>query len=427
MKLKNILTGIFALALLTTAHADVTVYVTGATAFRAGALDAIKAKFDAGTGYKYSHDSTTGNVLASTRSIFQGNFPGVTGTTTVACTFTGAVEGVKAVALPGPANNATYLTTGALPGGAVSIPGLEAAGVTAPTAAQVATLAFSDVRQSSTPITSPALQPANPRVGVVLFTPVSNNGTPANWTNVTQQQFKSLFKLGSLPLSVFTGDANDNGKFVYATGRNDGSGTRTVYMAESGLGITTLVNQFVATATTSTTITTLRRVPAANGTNASILWGQDVDGNGGYNSGSALRGDLGKTSTATTVLDADNSDLSGGPANILFMTFLSTADAVPARVAGAKILGWNGTLLSSLNSGTTLSATDKAKITEGAYTAWSYENLYYNGSLGTDQTTVYNAIKTGIPARLIASGYVEGIPLTQMNVSRPSDGAPVAP
>jgi hypothetical protein len=426
MKLKNILTGAFALALLTTAQADVTIYVTGATAFRAGALDAIKAKYETGTGYKYTHDATAGNVLSSTRSIFQGNFPGVTGTTTIACTFTGSVEGIKALAAPGVANNATYLTTGALPGGALSIPGLEAAGVTSPTAAQVATLAFSDVRQSSTPVTSPALQPSNPRVGVVLFAPISNAGTPSNWTNVTTQQFKSLFKLGFLPLSVFTGDTSDT-KFVYATGRNDGSGTRTTYLAESGLGITSLVNQYLATVTTSTTITTLRRVPAGNGTNASTLWGQDVDGNGGYNSGSTLRGDLGKTSTATTVLDADNSDLSGGAADILILSFLSTADAVPARVAGAKILGWNGTILSSLNTGTTLSATDKAKVTEGAYTAWGYENLYYNGSLGTDQTAVYNAIKTGIPTRLIASGYVEGIPLTQMNVGRPSDGAPVAP
>ncbi|MCE9610963.1 MAG: hypothetical protein K8R23_12280 [Chthoniobacter sp.] len=434
MKLKSILTGAMALACVASAHADVTVYVTGATAFRAGAIDAIRSKFNTGASYKFSHDQTAGgtNYLGATRIIFQGTFPGVAGTTTVACTFTGSVEGVKALAAPGVANNATYLTTAALPAGAPTAGGTEQGATTSPVAAQPATLAFSDVRQSSTPVASPVLQPANAKVGVVVFTPIVNESLiTGNLSNVTSQQFKALFKNGAMPLSLFTGDAADTAS-VYAFGRNDGSGTRTTYMAESGLGITTTVSQFVTTASTGTTITKIQKVTAGGLTtppttaNASTLWGNDIDGNGGYNSGSLLRTDLGKTTTSVEVIDADGSTLDGPGVEILAISFLSTPDANTARTNGAKVLGWNGVALTSLQSGATMDATTKAKVTNGAYSAWSFEQLYHNG-LTADQTTVYNGIKTGIPTRLVASGYLEGIPLTEMLVSRPDDGAPIAP
>jgi hypothetical protein len=224
---------------------------------------------------------------------------------------------------------------------------------------------------------------------------------------------------------------------VYATGRNDGSGTRTAYMAESQLGISTLVSQFVATSPGSGTagaVSVIQKVPAGgatiNGTldptSASTLWGQDLDGNGGYFSGSALRDVLGRTTASTLVLDADGSTLQAA-SQIHLVSWISTADAVPARQAGAKILGWNGSILDSLNTGTTVSATDLAKITEGQYTAWTFQNLYYVGTLTPDEDAVYTAIKTGIPASLVAAGYVPGVPATIMHVSRGDDGAPVAP
>jgi hypothetical protein len=126
------------------------------------------------------------------------------------------------------------------------------------------------------------------------------------------------------------------------------------------------------------------------------------------------------------VLDADGSELAPA-AQLHLITFLSAADAVPARVAGAKVLGWNGSTLNSLNTGLVVDSTDLAKITEGQYSAWTFQNLYYNGSLTADENTVYNAIRTGIPTSLIAAGYVPGVPSTIMSVSRPDDGAPIAP
>ena len=431
MKLRNILTGAFALAtLVTAARADVTIYVTGATAFRNGALDGIKTKFMTGASFKFAHDQAAGGVLGSTRSIFQGTFPGISGTTTIACTFTGSVEGIRAVASPGVANNATYLTAAALPAAAATPAGTEAFSISAPVAAQPAKFAFSDVRSSSTPVGG-GLNPTSPKVGVVVFTPIVNSGAPAGFTSMTSQQFKYLFSNGFVPLRFFTGSAADT-KNVYAAGRNDGSGTRTTYMAESGLGITSLVNQYIVTATSGNTVTTLRRVPAADGTNASTIWaGQDVDGNGGYNSGGTLRGHLNKTSAAVSVLESDNTQLEGPGADILIASFLSISDARTASLATnaapARILGWNGVTLSTINAaviGNAMDATDRAKVTEGQYSAWSFENLYYSGSLNTDENTFYTGLKTSIDARLAANP-TEGLPLSSMHVDRPDDGAPI--
>jgi hypothetical protein len=262
----------------------------------------------------------------------------------------------------------------------------------------------------------------------VIFTPIVSASAPAG-LNVTSQQFKALFSNGTLPLSMFTGNSADTAK-VFATGRNDGSGTRTTYMAESGLGITSLVQQYLVTATSGSTITAIRRVPAANGTNASTIWGQDVDGNGGYNSGATLRGDLARTSASTSVLDVDDSDIYGTPQNVVMLSFVGAPDAQKALTAAvpAKVAGWNGSTLTSLSNpiATAMNAADQAKIREGAYSAWGYENLYYSGSLSLDEGTFYSNLKTSIASRLAANP-VEGIVLSTMHVSRPDDGAPITP
>ena len=434
--IRNILTGSIALAILaTTAKADVEVRITGATAFRTAALNALKAQFDLGGSYTFAHNKAAGGVNGADRATFKGTFPGVSGVTTVRVSHNGSVEGLRAIAAPGVVNSPLFITDAALasPGGDAGEAANENALVSGSTTQQTAKFAYSDVRQSSTPISSPTLLPAQPKVGVTLFTMLANEGAPAGLTNVTFQQFKALFAQGELPLSVFTGAAADTNP-VYATGRNDGSGTRTAYMAESQLGITTLVSQFVATTSAGNAITVLRKVPAGgatiNGTfdatSASTLWSQDLDGNGGYFSGSVLRTEMGRVTSSTQVLDSNGDELR--PAGQLHLiTFLSAADAVPARVAGAKVLGWNGSTLSSLNTGTVVDSTDLAKITEGQYSAWTFQNLDYNGSLSADENTVYTAIKNGIPASLIAAGYVPGVPSTIMNVSRPNDGQPIAP
>ena len=440
MKSKTLLFGLSAISLVSSAYADVTVNITGATAFRAAALDSIKAKFlaepIATRSFKYAHDSAnSASFNGSTRAIFIGKFPGVTGTTTIRCCFNGAVEGVKAIAIPSDPL-ATYYQPSLLTSTTATATGAELVNQGTTGAANAPSqIAFSDVTSASTPFGSAAL--TNTQVGVVVFTMLTNEGSTVS--NVTQQQFRALLSSGFQPLSLFTGNAADVTN-VFATGRNDGSGTRAVYLGESGFGITNAVKQYVTIASTGTALSKVQLVPAGgvntlNGqsltgqsaSNASTVWGQDIAGNGGYNSGSTLRTDMGKTGASVTVLDDVGVDAFGENVRVDFVTWLSLNDAVTARGNGAQFCGYNGVRLdqlavsgSNINSG---AATDKAKVTNGSYTAWSYENLYRRNDTTTDQNTIYTAIAGAVPTNLAAAG----IALTDMAVGRSIDGGVVSP
>jgi hypothetical protein len=277
-------------------------------------------------------------------------------------------------------------------------------------------------------------------VGIVTFCMIANEGAPADLTNVTIQQARALWANGIQPLSLFTGDPTDT-TYVFATGRNDGSGTRAAYLTEWSFGVANLVNQYIATSTgtSGNTITKITKVPAnglgtgnyttSSAQNASTLWGNNAVGNGGYSSSSSLRTLMGLTSANVTVFDGVNQDpeLVDQPINLI--TWLSSADSLTAATAGAKILGCNGVLVtpitsvgSYLNSG--FSEADFKKIATGAYSPWSYQHLYYHGSLSGNEQTWYNAMKTTwIPQGLQATS--NGVRLGDVTVSRPDDGFPI--
>jgi hypothetical protein len=426
MKSKYLLASAVALTLAAGAQAaDVTVDITGATAFRTATLAAIKERFaSTGQPFKFAHDQANAGgavYTGATRAIFIGTFPGVTGTTTIRTSFNGSVEGIRAL-VESPAADPTYLLPSVLASTTAVVGGAELHNTSAPVAADASEIAFSDVSIAATPLSgSVAGSPA----GVVTFTMLLNEGTGAGaaapFTNITSQQFKALMGAGYLPLSVFTGDAADRDRFVFATGRNDGSGTRTTYLAETGYGIANPVRQYITRLTSGDTITRIQLVPAGDGSNASIIWGNDMDGNGGYSSGSALRGDMARTTGATQVLDADGSELfPAGPLHLV--TFLSTGDSVNAVNGGAKLLSYNGVGITPSSGG--LNATDKAKVVEGLYTAWSYQQMYRRGDITSgDALTVYNQIRTNMATSLGSAG----IPIAEMYASRTEDGGAVAP
>jgi len=457
MKLKLITTGVIALSLASAAFADVTVDITGATAFRAATLEAIKAKFTAsGQPFRFSHDQAAGAFNGATRSLWKGTFQGLTGVTTIRTSFNGSVQGIRAL-VDSPAQDPTYYTdiagnliTAAANGGGethTSTPGFLK--TVAPSQSEIA---FSDVNKAVTPFAASPLQPASPAAGVVVFTMLTNEGSPI--TNVTAQQFRALLSNGFQPLHMFTGN-NTNTTNVFATGRNDGSGTRTAYLAESGFGVTTPVKQYVTIRSTSTALQAIQLVPvggvnspvtgnlasyvAATGAyvgiggnitqsanNASTVWSQNVAGNGGYDSGSLLRTDMGKTGTSNVrVFDETGADSFGASVRADLVTWLSLNDAVTARGNGAIFCGYNGVRLNDIAvSGPTMSAADLAKVTQGVYTAWSYQQMYLRNDITSgDAVTVYDGIKAAIPANLGAAG----IALPDMAVAREEDGGTVAP
>ena len=441
MKIKNIILGAMFAGFAASASAQTTdITITGATAFRTATLQAIYDAYDSvgnlGTDFFVCHSSsgnTTSNLTGSNQAVFKGKFPGITGTTYIRTAFNGSTEGLNAIAGN---NNPSFLTQDAVTGATSSILG----GVTTPTETLRPKFSFSDVYQSTSPVDNVVLNPVgSSAVGIVTFCMIANEGAPADLTNVTIQQARTLWTNGIQRLSLFTGDPTDT-SFVFATGRNDGSGTRAAYLTEWSFGVANLVNQYIATSTGATgTITKITAVPADGlGTgdfttsgvaNASTLWGNTNVGNGGYSSSSSLRTLMGLTSANVTVYDGQSQTpvLQNQP--IQLITWLSSADSLVAATAGAKILSYNGVLVTPITSvGSYLSSgfneADFKKIATGAYSPWSYQHLYYHGSLSANEQSWYDAMKTTwIPSGLQTTS--NGVRLGDVTVSRPDDGFPI--
>lgn len=405
MKIKNILAIAAVAALAPVAMADVTINVTGATAFRSAASTAIKNSFTS-VEYAYSGASFSGAQY----QIFKGAFPGITGNTTIRTQWSGSVEGVRDVAQQ---NNIGFLPTSTT----MNATGTANAPTGSLDTSSPAQLAFSDVYASSTPYDNGSL--SGQPVGVIAFRIVANQG--ATITNITSQQIRALANAGTQPLSLFTGNASDT-KTVLFTGRNDGSGTRVSVFAETGIGYSGVVQQWKATTSgtePSLTISALQLWPTGDGTNASFIYNADTIGNGGYVSGSSIATALGGSSTSVQLKNAAGGNI-GSPQNVVLVSYLGTNDSNNAVTNGAVALGYNGVTL-GVNSG---GITTPELIQNGQYTLWGYEQLFWvTGSDVDDLLTFKDALVSGIPANLGNAG----LAITSMNVSRSDDGGLVGP
>jgi len=453
MNIKHLAAGAIALAVTSSAMAQTTITVTGATAFRQATVQAIYNAYNsvspglngmANASFNVAHDFTGNNLsqlIASNKAIFRGTFPGISGTTVIQTSFNGSAEGLNAIAGN---NNPPFLTIAALTN---TTNGTFTGGITAPTETKRPKFSFSDVYQASTPVDNEVLNPVgSSTVGVVTFAMIANEGAPANWTNVTFQQARALWEQGIQRLRLFTGDTNDTTR-VFATGRNDGSGTRASYLSEWQYGVAETVQQYItltgSNGTNATGIIGITAVPAdgrGQGTpfdtgstnNASTLWGNTTVGNGGFSSSSALRTVMGLPSTNVTVWDgADDSEPVLENQKVLLLTWLSTADCLQASDAGGVILAYNGvkvTPVASTNPANYLSKgfneADFNKISRGTYSAWNYQHLYYHGSLSGNETLWYNSMKTNyLPTGLQQTA--NGLTIADMRSSRPDDGFPI--
>lgn len=446
------------------ANAQTVIRITGATAFRQGATAAINSVFAAGSNpFVAIHN---GGLNGGNLQAWRGTFGSLGANVTIVTRWNGSTEGLRAVAQPSqtidglPTNpsffNPSILDTLTPAANFVAV-GVNTSGNTS---AQVAHMSFSDVRIQATPI--PGTLAGGP-VGVVTFTMVASKSwrhDPRTYaiTNITSQQFRTVFEQGRVPLSYFTGNESDT-EYVYASGRNDGSGTRTTYLAETGYGISKPVQQYVGfDRANSTVLPSILLVPqdggflantTATATNRSTLWNQNVDGNGGYVSGNDLRADFAKLTENTSVHqlidDGDGNRTFAEieelyPAAKLFMiSWLSTADAATARgtglelgavnstltylgnssVANAVILGYEGVRYNDLatTGNATLTAADRARATSGQTSAWSNQQLLHVSGNAT-LATAFSIISAAVPGTIGAAG----IPTTSMNVGRTVDG-----
>src|SRR5262245_34407587 len=136
----------------TAVQAQVDIYITGATAFRANAYRSIRTMYGGNlTSQNPAHDASGQN-----RVTFQGTIPGLYGaqTVTIRTSYSGSVEGVQSLVQNITTNE--FLTS--------ATPGIGTL------ATHLCDLSFSDVFQSSTIYQSQTLLPSNPAqspVGVV--------------------------------------------------------------------------------------------------------------------------------------------------------------------------------------------------------------------------------------------------------------------
>jgi len=461
MKSPKFLSGLLAVALAVPAM-GATYEITGATAFRAATITSIHALYVAsGQAFRFSHNGATeAGYTGADVVTFEGTITGLPGTTVVRCSFNGSIEGLRALAQPGQTGVdgtngdpsflklSTAQTETAIVGGR-NIENVANSGANIERAR--AEMAFSDTDKAISPYAADDMVGASP--GLCVFGLVVSEGGSAI-TNVTANQFNALLGNGFTRMSQFTGDSAHDNRYVFATGRNDGSGTRSSYLAEMGYGVSNTVNQYLVISNNGDEITAIQRVPAG-GVNdsdpntagiqlpagplkdwqtagnvvtqdtrsASTVWGQDVNGNGGGFSGSTLRGNLARKGTSVRVFTATGGNTFGSTplANIALVTWLSLNDAKTAVAGGATLASFDGVGLTF--TGGDMTESDKTKIYNGQYTAWNFQQFYHRLDQDTDTKALYDLIFNAIPANLATAGLQNA----DMKVGRGTDGGVINP
>jgi hypothetical protein len=375
MKSKLIKIAFTSLLLAGSSQAQTVIDITGSTAGR-GAVHA--AILNLLTGETFAWDGTA-SAGSANRVIYHGTY---SGNSYIIRTFwAGSVNGVRDVARQTQQSQffATSVIGSAAPGTNIN-PATPLATASAETAPEIG---FSDVFQTSTEFTSPALV-VEDEVGIIPFKWFKNDPAllPNNLTNMTHLGARALYgALGEVLLSTLTGNPADSGTTVYVTGRNADSGSRITVMAEIQYGVFNSLNQSTFTSTASDGTGT---ITAAN-----------FVGNLGYSSG----GDYSRAVLGSTWADG------------IIVSYLGASDWANAAGAGAVELSHNGVPYSVQN------------VQQGTYTNWGY--LHQNRmamTAGTPQITFYNGLRDEVrlnPGSLLVKDDAT------MKVERQGDGAPV--
>jgi len=436
------------------ASAQTHVYITGSTAFRSAAINAITAAVNltgsaklvtnGGTGNdstytnaNYPNTQFSGTVTQQTSFIWEGGYIGSGASSqpiTVHATFTGSETGIctclgkepipfLTAGSTGTANPSAYLD------GQSALPNLTTTSYTdensnsrtgfySTSVLVIPDFTFSDVFQATTPFqsgstlslgtpfnsgaskypgatASPTYPTGNDnQVGFVTFKWVASKNFPLRGgsTNVSETPFtgsytvsnvnvepnalNALFTGGSIPLSQLTGLTTDQEVQIFATGRNPDSGTRATALADTGIGVTTLVYQYQPQVANSTSTAVIQQAPYPTETIAGITTTQP--GNSGEGTGGVLRGYMGFTLPASGLTD-EGAHVTAA----YYLTYLGTADA--GKIAGTGVeLSYKGVPFS-------LQA-----IYQGQYTFWSIEHIYDRGDLTSPKSTVEGAIITNL-------------------------------
>ena len=415
---KALATSLVMLAFGANANANETIYLTGSTAYRAGALTAIVKLLGGTSTTSLTTNSTptaqSNSTLASANVVnwigksYNGH------TVNIKVSFFGSAGGVETTSNSIAWPFLSDATTGTVSFDPSNPP---AAGTGAGQSDyQVPQITFSDSWQSATPFNDNVL--ANDTiVGVVPFQFVASHGAPTG-QSLNNHLFNAIFSGGNAALATMTGSSTDRTTLVtaniggssvpntpvqlFALGRDADSGTRIITLAETGYGINNTVAQYKP-------VTSGNNVTSHDFYPAETINGIPYDpGNTGYPSGGTLAG-LVRLNSLSGI---------GG----YYITYLGKSDAKTALLtsgtgAGSAVpVAWNGVSYFD-NSGS--GVPNDTLITEGQYTFWSYEHILY-GSLSGQAAVFAPALAT--ETATTATSSVAGIPLSSMHASRSSDG-----
>lgn len=391
-----------ALGALSSAQAQVTIRITGSTAFRSAIYRALSST----DFYDAAPAVTPANASASTSTVtYKGKKSALFGTQDVIIEtgFSGSVEGLINV-LGSTASSPQAQPTFLLPDGSND-------------PVKTADLAFSDVAQETTAFTKgkygtaiefPAdnINFAGQGVGVVTFAFVRNVNAGNLISNITSAQFQTLAGAGG-PVSqgFFTGNASDSTS-VYLTGRYSFSGTRLTVGAVTGLGANADYVIFSADSADNISGTGVVASPAV-----SANW------NGGFISGGTL---------ARLLNNGNNTEVIVGYMGMGDVrSAASTADKNVAQPLLNNLISFNGI------------APSRANVIGGYYELWSYQHLYGKKSgVSSDVTKFVNGTSSSTPIN--SNGLIKAlntelhvdpdyIALDEMLSQRAGDGGLITP
>lgn len=348
---------LFGLLIGMSLSAQVEIRISGAVAFRDTAYNAIRALYGANLASQNPADSPTAS--SQLKVTWSGKIPALYGdqTVVVRAFYNGAVAGIQDLTQN---RNVSFLAS-ATPGdtNTVNLP---------------SDIGFSSVFQQSTEFLTPKLEDV--RFGATPIVLVKSKTAPANLTNISSHQLKTLAANGRLPAWFFTGDTNQTGDVVFIN-RDPTAGQRVALFKEA----------------------------LFTGAPISYFWDTTK---------AAFVNDPAGRS-ATQIRDHLNNF---GPA----ISFLTTLDAYAVN-GGANVLRYNGAL--PFNNVFNNVSNDYTPVLNGQYSLWVYEHLLNRGTAPANVKTFRDSLVAGIGTYLKASAF--SVPITSLNVERTADGAPVAP
>lgn len=388
---------------ISTVHGDVTIRLTGSTAFRAAVFNALKNGnfFDSTPSTVPSGASTSTSVVTfvGTKSAL---FPGQN--LIVECAYSGSVEGLL---------NVLNLPQSSAPGSVAQPSFLLQDGTTDPIT--VADYAFSDVAQDTTKFSAATYGAAveygagvtnypGRGVGVVTFSFVKNNGVNTNTLqNITSAQFQQLAGVGKLSRGFFLGNTNDSAQ-VYLAGRYQYSGTRLSVNADSGLSANANQRLYAGTGPSPFTSGNGMRIITS-----AIQGGTtNVDYQGGFISGGKVANLLNNASMTNLVI-----------------SYLGLGDVRSGNLGNFQI-NFNGV------------AATRDNTVSGAYSFWSYERIYGNVNGQTSDAIKFMNGNTSNVQPIDSNGFInkldvalqsdlDYVSLRQMKATRAGDGGVVSP